>query len=168
MLVYRDNWVLNAFTEFACACVCADMHIWWEWGEGFNRKDLSAWRMATSQVLRILKMLWLLLHHLQILLMTRIIITLQRGVPPTGDSPSRTSPTWVLPMGYSSSRTAPAWVPSTGCSPSGAEGQTSMARITTAHQGNRRSWISLQTGLTRYRRGSLRHPISDATWPVWA
>ncbi|KAM9662266.1 uncharacterized protein ACIBXB_013160 [Morphnus guianensis] len=45
---------------------------------------------------------------------------LQRGVPPTGDSPPRTSPTWVLPRGCSSSRTAPAWVLSTACSPSGA------------------------------------------------
>ncbi|KAM9599800.1 uncharacterized protein ACIBXB_003644 [Morphnus guianensis] len=45
---------------------------------------------------------------------------LQCGVPPTGDSPPRTSPMWVLPMGCSSSRTAPAQVPSTACSPSGA------------------------------------------------
>ncbi|KAM9590846.1 uncharacterized protein ACIBXB_005895 [Morphnus guianensis] len=46
---------------------------------------------------------------------------LQRGVPPTGDSPPRTSPTWVLPTGCSSSRTAPAWVLSTVCSPSGTD-----------------------------------------------
>ncbi|KAM9591464.1 uncharacterized protein ACIBXB_006257 [Morphnus guianensis] len=46
---------------------------------------------------------------------------LQRGVPPTGDSPPQTSPTWVLPTGCSSSRTAPAWVLSTVCSPSGTD-----------------------------------------------
>ncbi|XP_049649849.1 uncharacterized protein LOC126035356 [Accipiter gentilis] len=45
---------------------------------------------------------------------------LQRGVPPTGDSPPRTPPTWAIPTGCSSSRTAPAWVHSTVCSPSGA------------------------------------------------
>ncbi|XP_049649848.1 uncharacterized protein LOC126035355 [Accipiter gentilis] len=45
---------------------------------------------------------------------------LQRGVPPTADSPPRTPPTWAIPTGCSSSRTAPAWVPSTVCSPSGA------------------------------------------------
>ncbi|KAK4810725.1 hypothetical protein QYF61_007699 [Mycteria americana] len=46
---------------------------------------------------------------------------LQHGVPPTGDSPPRTSPMWVLPTGCSSSQTAPAWVPSMGCSPSGTD-----------------------------------------------
>ncbi|KAK4825359.1 hypothetical protein QYF61_026878 [Mycteria americana] len=46
---------------------------------------------------------------------------LQRGVPAMGDSPPRTSPTWVLPTGCSSSPTAPAWVPFMGCSPSGTD-----------------------------------------------
>ncbi|XP_049649798.1 uncharacterized protein LOC126035330 isoform X1 [Accipiter gentilis] len=45
---------------------------------------------------------------------------LQRGVPPTGDSPPRTPPTWAIPTGCSSSRTAPTWVLSMVCSPSGA------------------------------------------------
>lgn len=53
-------------------CACAGTHIWWEWGEGFNRKNLSVWRMATLQILGILKILWLLLHHRQIFLMARI------------------------------------------------------------------------------------------------
>lgn len=74
MLVYRGTWVLNAFTAFARAHVCAGTHIWWERGEGFHRKDLRVWRMATLQTLRILKILGLLLHHLQTLLMARIVV----------------------------------------------------------------------------------------------
>lgn len=44
---------------------------------------------------------------------------LQHGVPPVGDSPSRTSAAWVLTISHSSSETAPASVPAMGYSPSG-------------------------------------------------
>lgn len=36
MFVYRDNWALNAFTEFACACACVQGCTFDE-----NEKDLT-------------------------------------------------------------------------------------------------------------------------------
>ena len=42
---------------------------------------------------------------------------LQRGVPPTGDSPPPSAPAWVLPTGRSLPQTAPVRVLFMGCSP---------------------------------------------------
>jgi len=42
------------------------------------------------------------------------LLLLQRGDPPTGDSPPWTATAWVLPTGCSSSQTALAWIPPWG------------------------------------------------------
>jgi len=64
--------------------------------------------------------LWSVHHTLSLpLLPLHSLPLLQRGVPPMGDSPPQTGPTWVLPTGCHSSQTAPMSVLSMGCSLSG-------------------------------------------------
>lgn len=65
--------------------------------------------------------LWSIHNILCLLLFPPRALLLQHGIPPMGDSPLLTSPTWVTPANCSSWGTTAAWDLSTGCSPSGTD-----------------------------------------------